>query len=309
VVELVGGEAIETAMIGRDGAFGASQALDGKLSLNHVVMQVPGAASVIESSRLCELALQMTSLRKLLVEYDQFLLAQVQQAVACNAVHDIHKRMCKWLVRMQRLVGNDLPLTQEFLAQMMGVQRTSVSTIAGSLQKLGMITYSRGHIHINDIGMVRQHACECDDTIQSHYLRYFQQGPTSVVANCPDQGGVRAQANLGTFAHHRNWSFLAARKTMRLVAIILSVLLGSHAFAIAQGAPSGRGSTTGDPASSSANPRAEPGGTTGSRASNPSGSGTSTSGGRDENADQGRDRMPESNMGVKPMDQQSPKPK
>jgi CRP-like cAMP-binding protein len=173
VVELVGGEAIETAMIGRDGAFGARKALDGKLSLNHVVMQVPGAASVIESSRLCELALQITPLRKLLVEYEQFFVAQVQQAVACNAVHDIHKRMCKWLLRMQRLAGNDLPLTQEFLAQMMGVQRTSVSTIAGSLQKLGMITYSRGHLHINDIEMVRQHACECDDTIQSHYLRLF----------------------------------------------------------------------------------------------------------------------------------------
>jgi CRP-like cAMP-binding protein len=76
------------------------------------------------------------ALRKLLVEYEQFFAAQVQQAVACNAVHDIHKRMCKWLLRMQRLAGNDLPLTQEFLAQMIGVQRTSVSTIAGSLQKL-----------------------------------------------------------------------------------------------------------------------------------------------------------------------------
>jgi len=173
VVELTGGEAIETAMTGRDGVFGASQALDGKLSLNHVVIQVPGTASVVESARLCELALQITPLRKLLVEYEQFFVAQVQQAVACNAVHDIHKRMCKWLLRMQRLAGNDLPLTQEFLAQMMGVQRTSVTTIAGSLQKLGMITYSRGHIHINDIEMVRQHACECDDTIQSHYLRLF----------------------------------------------------------------------------------------------------------------------------------------
>jgi hypothetical protein len=96
---------------------------------------------------------------------------------------------------------------------------------------------------------------------------------------------------------------------MRLVAIILSVLLGSYAFAMAQGAPSGRGSTTGDPASSSANPRAEPGATTGSNRSNPSGSGTSTSGGKDDNGDQGRDRMPESNMAVRPADQQTPKPK
>jgi hypothetical protein len=94
---------------------------------------------------------------------------------------------------------------------------------------------------------------------------------------------------------------------MRLIAIMLSLLLGGLTFAMAQGAPTGRGSTTGDPAASSANPRAEPGGTTGINASNPGGSGTSTSGGKDDNADQGRDRMPESNMGVKPPDQQPPR--
>jgi Crp-like helix-turn-helix domain len=130
VVELTGGEAVETAKIGRDGAYGASQALDGKLSLNRVVMQVAGAVSVIDAARLCEMVEQMPSLRKLLVKYEQFFLAHVQQSVACNAVHDIHNRMCKWLLRMQCLAGDDLPLTQEFLAQMMGVQRMSVSTIA-----------------------------------------------------------------------------------------------------------------------------------------------------------------------------------
>jgi CRP-like cAMP-binding protein len=184
VVELISGEAIETAMIGSDGAFGASQAMDGRLSLNHVVMQVPGVASTIDSGRLCELALQIPPLRKLLVAYEQFFVAQVQQAAACNAVHDIHNRMCRWLLRMQRLVGDDLPLTQEFLAQMMGVQRTSVSTIAGSLQKLGMITYGRGHIHINDLELVRQHACECDETIQSHYRRLFPAARSDLL--CPE---------------------------------------------------------------------------------------------------------------------------
>ena len=173
VVELTDGQAIETAMIGRDGVFGASQALDGKLSLNHVVIQVPGAASIIKSARLCELAQQMPPLQKLLLKYEQFFLAQVQQSVACNAAHDIQNRMCKWLLRMHCLAGDDLPLTQEFLAQMMGVQRTSVSTIAASLQKLGMITNRRGHIHINDLDLVQQHACECEDAIQSHYLRLF----------------------------------------------------------------------------------------------------------------------------------------
>ena len=96
---------------------------------------------------------------------------------------------------------------------------------------------------------------------------------------------------------------------MKVVVIILTAVLGSSTLASAQGSPSGRGSTTGDPAASSANPSAAPPGTTGANTSNPSGSGTSTSGGRDDNNDQGRDKMPESNMSVRPQDQQVPTPK
>ncbi|NOJ49658.1 hypothetical protein [Bradyrhizobium archetypum] len=95
---------------------------------------------------------------------------------------------------------------------------------------------------------------------------------------------------------------------MKLIAIVLCALLGSYAFALAQGSPSGRGSTTGDPAASSANPRAAPDTTTGANVSNPSGSGTSTSGGKDDNSDRGRDKMPESDMSVRPQDQ-APKSK
>jgi hypothetical protein len=85
------------------------------------------------------------------------------------------------------------------------------------------------------------------------------------------------------------------RKTMKLIAMIVGIMLGTCSIALAQsGAPSGRGSTTGDPAASSANPRA------GTPGSNPSGSGTSTSGGKDDNGDQGRDKMPDSNMAVRP---------
>ena len=95
---------------------------------------------------------------------------------------------------------------------------------------------------------------------------------------------------------------------MKLFVTILGVLLGCSSFSLAQdGGPSGRGSITGDPAASSANPRAAPTGTT--TGSNPSGSGTSTSGGKDENNDQGRDKMPDSDMSVRPYDQQPHKPK
>ena len=174
VVELVGGGAIETGMIGNDGEFGASQALDDKVSLNHVVMQVTGKASVISSDRIRIVANELPSFRGLLIKYEQFFVSQVQQTAACNAVHSIQARTCKWLLRMHELAGPDLELTQEFLAQMMGVRRTSVTEVAGDLQKSGMITYRRGHIHIVDLEQVRAWACECDGDIRSHYRRIFQ---------------------------------------------------------------------------------------------------------------------------------------
>jgi CRP-like cAMP-binding protein len=173
VVELVGGGAIETGMIGNDGAFGGAQALDDKVSLNHVVVQVAGIASVITSDLIREVADDLPVFRGLLIKYEQFFLAQVQQTAACNAVHNVRSRTCKWLLRMHDLVGSELPLTQEFLAQMMGVRRTSVTQVAKELQQSGMITYSRGRIRIVDLDLVRQSACECNEDIRSHYRRIF----------------------------------------------------------------------------------------------------------------------------------------
>ena len=181
VVELIGGGAIETGMIGNDGAFGASQALDDKVSLNHVVIQIPGSASVIDSDRIREAADELPAFRGLLLKYEQFFLAQVQQTAACNAVHNVQQRTCKWLLRMHDLAGTDLPLTQEFLAQMMGVRRTSVTDVAGELQKAGMISYSRGRIHIRDLEQIRQWACECEPDIRSHYRRIFQSNEADVL--------------------------------------------------------------------------------------------------------------------------------
>ena len=173
VVELIGGGAIETGMVGKDGQFGAGPALDHKISLNYVVIQVAGNASVIDSDRFRQIAQDNPKLREMVVRYEQFFLAQVQQTAACNAVHHVHSRTCKWLLRMQKLVGNDLSLTQEFLAQMMGVQRTSVTQVAQDLQGTGMISYSRGRIHIKDLAQIQQRACECDAAINSHYDAIF----------------------------------------------------------------------------------------------------------------------------------------
>ena len=178
VVELIDGGAIETGMIGKDGQYGAGPALDHKVSLNHVVIQVPGSASLMDADQLRNLAQANPKFREMMVRYEQFFLAQVQQTAACNAVHGVHSRTCKWLLRMQKLVGDDLPLTQEFLAQMMGVRRTSVTSVAQELQRTGLISYARGKIHIIDAAKVRQRACECEAAVSSHYARIFDTAPT-----------------------------------------------------------------------------------------------------------------------------------
>jgi CRP-like cAMP-binding protein len=175
VVELIDGGAIETGMIGKDGQFGAGPAFDHKVSLNFVVIQVAGQASVIDAERFRELAQQRPSLRRATMAYEQFFLAQAQQTAACNAVHKVQARTCKWLLRMHKLVGDEIPLTQEFLAQMMGVRRTSVTQVAGELQRAGMIRYSRGRVRIIDLELVQRTACECHAALISHYSRVFEE--------------------------------------------------------------------------------------------------------------------------------------
>jgi CRP-like cAMP-binding protein len=181
VVELAGGAAIETAMIGKDGQYGAAAALDHKISLNLVNVQIAGDASVVDADRFRLLAMDHPQLRHQAMAYEQFFVAQVQQACACNAVHNVNARTCKWLLRMQKLVGDELLLTQEFLAEMMGVRRTSVTEVAVGLQAAGMITYRRGRIRIIDLPQMRTVACECDDTVNEHYARLFERDATFTI--------------------------------------------------------------------------------------------------------------------------------
>jgi CRP-like cAMP-binding protein len=173
VVETKNGDGIGTGMIGKDGVFGAGQAFDHKISLNKAVMQVPGNAAVLDANKVREIGDAIPSFRTLLTNYDQFFLGQVQQSAACNALHYVEARMCRWLLRMHDLAGSDLPLTQDFMAQMMGVQRTSVNGVAKTLQKEGLISYMRGRVHIVDIEAVRRRACECEEEVRSHHRVIF----------------------------------------------------------------------------------------------------------------------------------------
>ena len=169
VVELQEGDMIETAMVGNDGAQGASSALDGKLSLHKAIIQVPGVASVVKADKARQIALTDDAFRSLLIRHEQVLFASAQQAAACNASHLVEARLCRWMLRMRDLVGDDLPLTQEFLAQMLGVRRSSVSLVAATLQSAGLIKYRRGRMQILDVDGLREASCECYETVKSHY--------------------------------------------------------------------------------------------------------------------------------------------
>lgn len=170
VVTLSGGEAIEAAMVGRDGVVGAAAALNGKISLNRAITQIPGTGVSCSVDVLKPLSLKSPSLLSLLMRNEQTLYAQAQQSAACNALHPLEARLARWMLRAQDLSARDnLPFTQEFLAEMLGVRRTSVSLVAHTLQQSGLISYKRGNIRILDRDGLHECACECYDTVKSTY--------------------------------------------------------------------------------------------------------------------------------------------
>jgi CRP-like cAMP-binding protein len=175
VVEMQKGDIIETAMVGRDGVVNASGALNGKLALNKGIIQVEGAAAAIDPDALRSLAIEHDRLRSLLMRHEQILFAQAQQSAGCNATHTVEARMCRWLLRMRDLTGkDDIKITQEFLSQMLGVRRTSVSVVAGTLQKAGFIKYRRGNVRLLDVAQIQQGTCECFETVKTHYRKMLE---------------------------------------------------------------------------------------------------------------------------------------
>jgi CRP-like cAMP-binding protein len=177
IVEMEDGSAIESGMIGNDGVFGATQALDDKVSLHKVIVQVPGVATVVDADHLKDVTQSSPDLLALLMKYEQFFVGQIQQTTACNALHSVEQRMCKWLVRMYDLVGTELPLTQEFLGQMMGVRRTSVTAVAIQMQNEGLISYRRGKVTILNMDRILARACECPRSVRNQYVRIFGKAP------------------------------------------------------------------------------------------------------------------------------------
>jgi len=170
VITLSTGEMVEAAMIGRDGMVGASAALDGKIALRRGIIQLPGEIVVCDIDALKSVALQSPKLIALLMRHEQAVYAQAQQSAACFATHQVEARLCRWLLRARDLSENEyLPFTQEYLGEMLGVRRTSVTAVAHTLQEAGLIKYARGKIQILDAEALQESACECYGSVKSLY--------------------------------------------------------------------------------------------------------------------------------------------
>jgi CRP-like cAMP-binding protein len=152
----------ETATIGPEGLVGLEVLLGGERATSRTLVQVPGVASVIPARMLRKAMEESPSLRALLLRYVGAFLVQVSQSVACNSLHKVEERCCRWLLMAHDRVGRDsFPLTQEFMADLLGVHRPTVTIVARTLQAAGLIRYSRGVITIVDRRGLEQSACEC----------------------------------------------------------------------------------------------------------------------------------------------------
>ena len=159
-------------MFGRNSVIGAGAALDGGVALNQAIGQVGGSGLGVEVNEMKQLVAQSETLRLAFFRHDQMASAQVQQVAACNALHELEERLSRWLMQTRDLHKSDtLPLTQEFLSQMLGVQRSSVTLVARKLQEAGLINYRRGRIHVLDVEALREWCCECYAAINRQFHR------------------------------------------------------------------------------------------------------------------------------------------
>lgn len=168
VIVMKDGKAIETGTIGRDSVFGAAAGFGLYKSRVRAVVQVKIAALRISASQFRKAVTASKALANLCINDGEMLLAQARVTAACNALHTVEARFARWLLQTSAITESDtITLTQEFLSEMLGVRRTSVTNVASKLQSAGIIGYSRGTIRIIDRHGLEEASCECFETLQT----------------------------------------------------------------------------------------------------------------------------------------------
>ena len=172
VADMGDGSVIEVATVGREGMVGVPALLQAEADDHRTFTQVPGRALRLPAERFLELVEVSKPFERLLHRYVQALITQIARSAACNRAHSIDERAGRWLLLTHDRAGRDeFPLTQEFLAQMLGVRRPSVTIAAGMLQKAGFIRYSRGRVTVVDREGLESASCDCYRIIRDEYER------------------------------------------------------------------------------------------------------------------------------------------
>lgn len=164
------GAAIESATVGREGGVGLLAAISPRHSLSRAIVQVPGRCARVGVGPISEVCARSPALRSVIERHNDALFGHAIQSVACNALHSVEARFCRWLLSCRDRIDCDtISLTQEFLADMLGVQRTTVTAVAGALQARGLIRYRRGVVDILDRPGIEAMACECYGAVRRTY--------------------------------------------------------------------------------------------------------------------------------------------
>ena len=166
------GAQVEVGTVGFEGMSTTDLILGGDVAVETTICQIPGVALRMSAEMFRKLTTHDTPLRRISSRYLQTYLSMVSQNVACNRLHDIERRLAKWLLMSHdRMHRQDFVLTQEYLAAMLGVHRPSVSVAAGHLQRAGIIDYARGRIQVLDRKALEGASCECYGIVQKHFER------------------------------------------------------------------------------------------------------------------------------------------
>jgi len=166
------GASAEIAVVGREGIVGISLFMGGESTPSRAVVQSAGMGFRLKGARMMEEFKRGGPVTHLFLRYTQALITQMAQTAVCNRHHSLDKQLCRWLLlSLDRLESGDLSMTQELIANMLGVRRESVTEAAGHLQEAGLIRYRRGHITVLDRARLEQRVCECYAVVKREYDR------------------------------------------------------------------------------------------------------------------------------------------
>lgn len=166
------GQSAEIAVIGNEGIVGVALFMGGKTMPNRAVVQSAGHAYRLRGQHLLQEFNRYGELLHLLLRYTQALITQMAQTAVCNRHHSVDQQLCRWLLlSLDRLAGDQLVMTQELIANMLGVRREGVTEAAGSLQKAGLIKYTRGRITVINRPGLEERVCECYQVVKTEFDR------------------------------------------------------------------------------------------------------------------------------------------